>query len=237
MATATKSITGNVTPQDFAAAVLRELGIKSTTASISKLVAWEKQEGGNWANSATYNPLNTTLAMPGAGNTGTQGNIKAYTSWQQGLEATVKTLQGSSYAAIVANLKGGSDFSFETAVNLSPWGTKFNVGEAIEPQAGITGILEGKIPGFSSEGPGEHAATSAEENASVALPSVLGEVEKIWGTLSDPATWLRVLKVVGGLALAYLAIRQLSQAAGVEAPLPSAKTVAKGAAGAAAVAA
>ena len=42
-------------------------------------------EGGHWHNQARYNPLNTTQSEPGAGNTGSQGNIKVYKSWDQGL--------------------------------------------------------------------------------------------------------------------------------------------------------
>lgn len=151
-ATVAQAKAGEVTQQSFAEEVLVRLGIKPTQSSVSKFVAWEKQEGGHWNNSARYNPLNTTLNLPGAGNTGTQGNIKVYTSWQQGVDATVKTIQMPAYTGIVNALKSGSLFTFETAVNSSPWGTKFSVEKGLEPQAGLFGIVEGKIPEFSSQG-------------------------------------------------------------------------------------
>jgi hypothetical protein len=152
--------------EQFAAKVLQAFQIPLTRTSIGKFVEWEKAEGGHWNNTARYNPLNTTLALPGAGNTGTQGNIKVYKSWQQGIEATVNTLKAPAYAGILANLKSGTVSDFKIAVNTSPWGTKFsNLGEAIEPEAGLAGVLEGKIPGFSAEGKGEETAEHAAEDA------------------------------------------------------------------------
>ena len=110
---------------EVAVQVLAGLGIVNNAAAKAKMVAWFDQEGGHWNNSARYNPLNTTLEMPGAGNTGSQGNIKVYTSWQQGIDATVKTLQMPAYKSIIASLKAGSGTAFENAVNSSPWGTHF----------------------------------------------------------------------------------------------------------------
>lgn len=115
---------GQVTPSSFAASVLSRLGIKPTTQNIQDFTAWESQEGGNWANNAKYNPLNTTMSEPGAGNTGSQGNIKVYTSWAQGLAATVATLKLSAYKGIVDALSGNaSPSAFSAAVAGSPWGT------------------------------------------------------------------------------------------------------------------
>jgi hypothetical protein len=187
----------------FAEKVFKHLGIPLTQMSLTKFMAWMQQEGGNWHNSARYNPLNTTLAEPGAGNTGTQGNIKVYVSWQQGIDATVRTLKGSAYTGILANLAGTGDLaSFESAVNASPWGTRFPGGG----KGGGEGRGPSSIPG------GE---TNLPQDVEKLFPwkSMLDAVKAIWKTLSDPATWFRILKVVGGLALAYLAVRQFSQLA------------------------
>jgi hypothetical protein len=115
--------TGNVSETQFASAVLNKLGVTPTRESLGKMLAWMKQEGGNWHNDARYNPLNTTLSKPGAGNTGTQGNIKVYTSWAQGIEATTDTLQG--YPQIIAALRSGTLGQFKSTVSSSAWGTKF----------------------------------------------------------------------------------------------------------------
>jgi hypothetical protein len=115
---------GAVTPSSFAASVLARLGIKSTPQNIKDFTAWEQQEGGNWNNKAKFNPLNTTMSEPGAGNTGSQGNIKVYQSWAQGLAATVATLKLPAYASIIASLRGNASLgAFSGAVSGSPWGT------------------------------------------------------------------------------------------------------------------
>ena len=115
----------NATPTSFAQGVLKSLGAPTSGSSLRAMEAWEAQEGGNWQNLARFNPLNTTEPMPGAGNTGAQGNIKVYQSWQQGLEATLRTLQ--AYPTIVNLLRAGAPVgSIEEAINRSPWGTHFS---------------------------------------------------------------------------------------------------------------
>jgi hypothetical protein len=109
-------------PAKFARTLLSTLGIQPTQRAIAEVVAWEQQEGGNWNNSARFNPLNTTLDEPGARSINGVG-VKAYTSWSQGLKATVDTLK--HYPTILAALRGGSMSQFKAAVNASPWGTKF----------------------------------------------------------------------------------------------------------------
>lgn len=68
------------------------------------IIAAESIEGGFMANGANYNPLNTTQTMPGShGVTGV--GVQAYTSWDQGLAAIVKTLKNGLYNDILASLK------------------------------------------------------------------------------------------------------------------------------------
>jgi hypothetical protein len=143
-----------VTKRSFAEAVLLQLGSQPNSANTTKFVSWMNAEGGHWNNSARYNPLNTTLEMPGAGNTGSQGNLKVYNSWEQGITATVQTLRASAYGGIRAALSGGSQAQFEAAVNASPWGTHFSGGGAAAQgvnlgaeshHVGITGGAENTI--------------------------------------------------------------------------------------------
>jgi len=166
-----------VSKVDVANQVLLGLGIsKPTAAERSKMIAWFNQEGGNWNNSARYNPLNTTLSKPGAGNTGSQGNIKVYTSWAQGIEATVDTLKAPAYKGIVSALQSGSGAAFEAAVNASPWGTKFpGGGNAVGHTSGDSGesVVGGLLPGVES------AAGNAAKAAGEALSfnwSELGQI-------------------------------------------------------------
>src|SRR5262249_50892646 len=83
-----------VVETDAAKGILESIGARTSGSALTAMQAWIKQEGGHFVNQAKFNPLNTTQPMPGAGNTGSQGNIKVYRSWQQGIEATAKTLSG-----------------------------------------------------------------------------------------------------------------------------------------------
>jgi hypothetical protein len=178
---------------EFAEKVLGGLGIPFNTTSMTKFMAWEQQEGGNWSNSAKYNPLNTTLALPGAGNTGSQGNIKVYTSWQQGVEATVKTLGGSAYAGIRANLAGSGDLaSFETAVNASPWGAKFPGGG----KGGGEGRGPSSIPGGETNLPEDAEKAASKATAWVGELTSFAGKEVITGVLLLAGAFLIVYGIM-----------------------------------------
>lgn len=113
-----------MTPEQWARALLARLGYRATNANVTAIMAWARAEGGHWNNSAHYNPLNTTQRMSGATSMNSVG-VKAYTSWEQGLQATVITLRNGYYGQILNALKsGGSAQSVASAVVNSPWGTK-----------------------------------------------------------------------------------------------------------------
>jgi peptidoglycan hydrolase CwlO-like protein len=107
----------------WARALLLGMALPVTPSNVAAVTAWEMAEGGHWYNSAHYNPLNTTQPMPGATSMNSVG-VKAYTSWQQGFAATVKTLRNGYYDGILAALQRGDDaFAVADAVAASPWGT------------------------------------------------------------------------------------------------------------------
>lgn len=109
-------------PQDFAVALLGRLGIKPNPYNVRAIVGWEKAEGGHWNNSARYNPLNTTQDAPGAAPMNSVG-VKAYGSWEQGLDATAKTLKNGRYGQILRALRGRDPGAVAGAIGSSPWGT------------------------------------------------------------------------------------------------------------------
>jgi murein DD-endopeptidase MepM/ murein hydrolase activator NlpD len=120
---------GSKDQQAWATTLLTKLGAPVTDASLGALTAWMKAEGKGWStslNRATYNPLNTTLDMPGAVSFNKVG-VKAYTSVDQGVEATLATLTGKSadsrgYTAIIDALKTGSSAKdILSAINNSAW--------------------------------------------------------------------------------------------------------------------
>ena len=131
------SLGGDVTPTSWAGALLGRLGDQATPDNVRAVVAWERAEGGHWANSAHYNPLNDTeqefgsYAINSAGCAWSQAllpghrcGVQAYTSWDQGLGATVNTLNNGYYAGILSALRAGNCAAcVADAVGRSPWGT------------------------------------------------------------------------------------------------------------------
>lgn len=116
----------NLTPKTFAEAVLSSLGLPQTSSNVQALVAWQKKEGGNWQNGARFNPLNTTLRLPGSTvmSGGNSAGVQSYTSWDQGVQATAETLRMSNYSGIRQVLaQSGGCSALSQAVANSPWGT------------------------------------------------------------------------------------------------------------------
>ncbi len=116
------------TQASWAAALLKAGGWRSTGCNLGAVEAWETAEGGNWANNAAFNPLNTTQTEPGSRAVNVVGpgqGVQAYTSWRQGFAATITTLGNGHYGAILSALAAGNDAqAVAGAIAASPWGTK-----------------------------------------------------------------------------------------------------------------
>ena len=117
------TILGTGSQQDWAKTLLTKLGKPTTKDNITALTTWAAWEGGQWHNSAHYNPLNTTQGEKGATNMNSEG-VKSYTSWDQGYQATIQTLNNGRYKSILSALTAGNNAAAVlTAVDQSPWGT------------------------------------------------------------------------------------------------------------------
>ena len=104
-----------------AVALLTSGGWPRTACNISAITAWENAEGGNWANSARFNPLDTTEPEPGSYPMNRVG-VQAYTSWAEGFRATFTTLANGNYGGILATLAAGYRAqAVAAAVADSPW--------------------------------------------------------------------------------------------------------------------
>jgi murein DD-endopeptidase MepM/ murein hydrolase activator NlpD len=111
------------TRRDFAVALLNALGAPVTSQNLLAVMSWEVAEGGGFGGRTAFNPLNTTLPMPGSRPVTAVG-VQAYTSASQGLTATVNTLRNGRYSGIIAALRAGNSAqAVERAVAASPWGT------------------------------------------------------------------------------------------------------------------
>lgn len=118
-----------MTPKDFAVAVIRTMGFPETDNNIDALVAWQGAEGGHFANSAYFNPLNTSQKMPGSTffnyfDAAKTMGVQRYTDWQQGLDATIKTLNNGRYGSIIASFMASAPV-LDTlhAIGNTAWGT------------------------------------------------------------------------------------------------------------------
>ncbi len=112
--------TAIATPADFATALLARLDITPNGGNVAAIVAWARAEGG-WAHN---NPLNTTLAEPGASDLpGNPAHVKMYSTIDAGVAATVSVLSEQPYVGVVAALAGNDPFAIARAVAASPWGT------------------------------------------------------------------------------------------------------------------
>jgi len=111
------------TPASWAAALLAAGGWPRTACNLSAVTAWERAEGGHWANSARFNPLDTTQPEPGSYPMNSAG-VQAYPSGRSGFTATLATLGNGRYGPVLSALSAGTSArAVADAVAASPWGT------------------------------------------------------------------------------------------------------------------
>ena len=132
----------DVKDEDFYKKLLQKLGAQSTDENLKFLYAWRQSEG----KAGKYNPFNTTQPMPGATNFNSVG-VKNYASMDDGLNATIKTLNNGRYNCIVNGLKnniGAKKITQDCSNELKTWGT----GDLIAKV--ISGYDSGASPKISS---------------------------------------------------------------------------------------
>lgn len=108
---------------DWLHAFYDALSVPHTNRNAWAGVSWIQAEGGT----ALWNPLNTTQRMPGSWNYNSVG-VQNYVSFEQGLEATVKTILQArtslGYYLILERLRASArPSSTLRAVEKSQWGT------------------------------------------------------------------------------------------------------------------
>ena len=132
----------NMTDLDFYKKLLVKLGAQPTDENLKFLYAWRQSEG----KSGKYNPFNTTQSMAGATNFNSVG-VKNYASMDDGLNATIKTLNNGRYNCIVNGLKnniGAKKITQDCSNELKTWGTGDLVAKV------ISGYDRGASPKISS---------------------------------------------------------------------------------------
>ena len=120
----------------FYSKILIGLAAIPTTENLKFLYAWRQAEGGT----AAWNPFNTTYSLPNTTNyncnkdiKGNPTPVKNYLSKEDGISATVKTLNSTYYQKIVNGLQ--KDLGAETISSyvdeLTTWGTGVNINHAL----------------------------------------------------------------------------------------------------------
>lgn len=107
----------------FAEALLEGIGAPVSSSNMQAMMAWMTGEN----TKAAFNPLATTRMGPVAeGSTQFNShNVRNYKSFDQGVAATLETLNLGYYTDIVAALRRGSNpQELQQLVAASPWGTK-----------------------------------------------------------------------------------------------------------------
>jgi hypothetical protein len=128
--------------KDFYAKVLKELGAPVSKQNLLFFYAWRQAEGAK----ATFNPFNTTQPKEGSTlwnclkrkNGKCVGGVRNYKTKQDGIDATVKTIENGNYKCILDGLKSdkGANKIVECS-DLKKWGT--NKGTPL-----VTKILQAK---------------------------------------------------------------------------------------------
>jgi len=111
----------------FAEAILRGIGAPVSDMNMRSMLAWMTGEN----TKAAFNPLATTRkGFDGATEFNSAG-VKNFKDFQQGVEATLETLNLGYYTDVVAALqRGTTPYELQQLVVASPWGTQhFGTGD------------------------------------------------------------------------------------------------------------
>jgi len=149
---------------------------------MAKMLAWNACEGNLAGHSGLgiNNPFNTTLQCCNQAGVANSAGVAIYPSITQGVQATLQTLQGTRYAAIVKNLQNDGSFSaFASAVGSSGWGTS---GSCIASQPSTAQPCNAaQIPGAAGGVSGQQAPQGFTQQAWCAACKSLGGIFGLTG--------------------------------------------------------
>jgi len=98
-------------PERFYQDVLKRAGLPVTPRNTQVLVTMQQGEGGDGM--SRNNPLNSTQGMPGSSSVqGNSAGVQTYQSYDQGVQATAKTLINGNFGGLVAGLQNDQPPSY-----------------------------------------------------------------------------------------------------------------------------
>lgn len=212
---------GIASDNEFWLAVEHRLGITGNPATHAFLEAWANAEG----TAAHYNPLATTLKLPGSQPLG--GNpdgVQQYATPEQGVTATADTIR--KYPAIMAALKNPSYMSFSSPGvkhELTVWsGNTKNPTGAAQYISNVLRGFQGNPSGSSASDwlsfDGNDLGNAAKKAASAITPEWIKNAGLLSAKLLDPHTWWRVGLLLAGGILVLAGILTMAHGAGVSIP-------------------
>lgn len=151
---------------EFASTVFKHVGGHVTAPRVTVGVAWAAIEGSK----AQNNPWDTTEPYEGATDFNSAG-VKNYLTIEDGIEATIKTLENGNYAHILKVLRTpeASFNDLRNAINGSPWGStiSFELYRDVEERYSMYDeeiVGSGTEPGIAEAEP--HVETAPESETS-----------------------------------------------------------------------
>lgn len=110
---------GSRDQDNFYTALLQRLGMPVSDENLRFMRAWNQGEG---MDAGHFNPFATTQDFAGSRSLNSVG-VKAYSSLQDGVEATAQTLLNGRYQGILDGLANSNAVQAAQGVANSPWGT------------------------------------------------------------------------------------------------------------------
>ena len=208
-------------PLDWAIVLLKYMNLPVTTSNVSFLVGWAVAEGGAWHNTATGNPLNTTLRTAGSKTiANNSAGVQAYPSWAAGIQATAQTLQG--YPEIMAGLRAGdaasADLAGSMGSDLKRWsGDAYQVvppSSVSSSQVANLDLSWGQIGssilkdlGWAFDFGASGAAVGSQAVGGVSgAEHGINAIGHFFNSLGEGVTWIRLLEIVGGFLVMGLGL-------------------------------
>ena len=148
------------TLQGWQNAILGGVGAPVTPENVQLMNAWAQAEGGG----ASNNPFNTTEPAQGATSYNSVG-VQNYQTPQQGIAATIATLQNGRYGNVLSALQAGNNpMAVAQAIAASPWGTGQGVVNVLKGGGISSAVPQAQVSARSMTGvgapPGPHAPPS-----------------------------------------------------------------------------
>ena len=151
----------SVTDKSFYEELLKNLGAPVSPENLKFLLAWRQAEG----QGGKFNPFNTTWKLPNSTTFNSHG-VQNYQSLEDGMSATLKTLNNGRYSCIVDGLKkniGAAEIA--QCPSLEVWGTGDLVGEVIASYEKGNPIKVKSLQGGQVEIPSDELSIVQSDNA------------------------------------------------------------------------